>query len=325
MTTKQYFYKEFNTLDYILRNARSVIVFAHSNPDLDAAGSTVALGGFIARHYTKNVTLACFDTLPESLKGIMRGAVFHHPDTLDLASFDVAIGCDSVERGFDHIIEKLSDTCVTVAIDHHHDITLETDLCIIDGGYAATCEILYNFFTRMRKDFDKNIATALLAGIIGDTGAFQHANTSAAILQMSADLIKNGASITKIISTLFANRKIETLNLWGKALEKTKFYEDSGLAVTAITEDALVGHSLNGSEISNIASMLTTVPKVRAALIVYQADKNTVKGSLRAEKHANIDVSEIAHRLGGGGHPLASGFSLPGRLESRADGGWHIV
>ena len=325
MPPRKQFYKEFNTFDYILRQAQTIVLVPHSNPDLDAAGSVVALAGFIKEHYKKQVTIACYDVLPDSLTGIMNGAVFVHPDKLDLSTFDVAIGCDSVERGFDRVIKGLNEECVTVIIDHHHDISLNADLRLIDGSYAATCEILYNFFIHTDREFGKGIATALLAGIIGDTGAFQHANTTAEILQLSADLIKRGASITKIISTLFANRKIETLNLWGKALERTKFYEHSGLAVTAITEDNIAGHTINGAEISNIASMLTTVPSVKVALIVYQADKNTVKGSLRAEKHANVDVSAIAHTIGGGGHPLASGFSLSGKLETTSAGGWRIV
>lgn len=325
MPQKQRFFKEFNTLDYVLHNAQAILIVPHSNPDLDAAGSAVALYYFIKKQYHKTTTIACFDSMPESLREIMSGITFHHPDVLDLEKYDVAIGCDSVERGFDKIMLDLREDCVTVAIDHHHDIVLESDVRIIDGGYAATCEILYNFFTHIGVSVDKNIATALLAGIIGDTGAFQHANTSAEILLMSADLIKNGASITKIISTLFANRKIETLNLWGKALERTKFYQDSGLAVTAITADEMTGQMANATEVSNIASMLTTVPTVKAALIIYQADKDTIKGSLRAEKHAHIDVSAIAHTLGGGGHKLASGFSISGRIETLPNGGWKII
>jgi bifunctional oligoribonuclease and PAP phosphatase NrnA len=326
MPQKQLFYKEFNTLDYILKNAKDVLLVPHVNPDLDAAGSTTALYHFIKDHYKKNLTIACYDPLPDSMSDIMHGVIFVHPEKIDLTTFDVIIGCDSVERGFDRIVQGVRKNCVTVSIDHHHDITLTADVRIIDGGYAATCEILYNFFMHCApKALNKDIATALLAGIIGDTGAFQHANTSPEILSMSAHLIKNGASITKIISTLFANRKIETLNLWGKALERTKFYPESGLAVTAITQESMSGHYANSAEISNIASMLTTVPTVRAALVVYQAEKDVVKGSLRAEKHANIDVSAIAHTLGGGGHPLASGFSIPGRIEVSVDGGWHIV
>jgi phosphoesterase RecJ-like protein len=76
---------------------------------------------------------------------------------------------------------------------------------------------------------------------------------------------------------------------------------------------------------SNVASMLATVPSVRAAMVIYQADDNTIKGSLRAEKHGNIDVSAIAHTLGGGGHKLASGFSIAGKIVPVGESGWKIV
>lgn len=325
MSEKRQFLKEFNTLDYILRSAKNVLVVAHANPDPDAVGSTVALGSFVKKFYKANVVMGCYDPFPDTLSDIIPNTTFENPDELDLMLFDVVIGCDSVERGFDRVIEGVSENCVTIAIDHHHDITLQTDVRIIDGLYAATCEILYDFFIFTHKQFDKKIATALLAGIIGDTGAFQHANTSAEILTMSADLIKRGASITKIIATLSANQEIETLNLWGRALGRTKFYKENGLAVSAITREDLQGHLVNSGEISNVASMLATVPLVRAALVVYQADENTIKGSLRAEKHGNIDVSAIAHTLGGGGHKLASGFSIPGQIVGVDDNGWKIV
>ena len=325
MQQKNLFYKEFCTLHYILENARSILIVPHDSPDLDAVGSAVALSEFIQLNYAASTTIACHDILPESLNNIMPDIIFHHPDKIDLQTFDVIIGCDSIERGFHRIITGITDECVTVAIDHHHDISLTTDLQMIDSHYAATCEIIFRFIEHTKKPYSKKVATALLAGIIGDTGAFQHANTTAEILQMSADLIKKGASITKIMSTLYANRKIETLNLWGKALERTRYFSDTGLAVTAITEDGINNHEINSAEISNIASMLTTVPSIKAALIIYQAEKNLIKGSLRAEKYANIDVSAIAHTLGGGGHKLASGFSIPGRIESTTDGGWRVV
>ncbi len=325
MPTKNLFFKEFSTVDYVLRNAQHVVIMPHTHPDLDAVGSATALHDFIVQNYHKKVTIACFDRMPDSLTIINPHIPFVHPSDLDLSVFDVAIGCDSVERGFEKIIPQLHDDCVTIIIDHHHDITLDADIRIVDGGYAATCEVLYNFFIHTGLPITKNIAHALLGGIIGDTGAFQHANTTADILHISSDLIRKGASITKIISTLFANRKIETLNLWGKALERTKFYKESGLAVTALTQDDRDHYAINSAEVSNIASMLTTVPTVKAALIIYQSGKNMIKGSLRAEKHANIDVSAIAHRLGGGGHPLASGFSMPGHIEVDAHGGWRVV
>jgi len=325
MSGKQQFLKEFNTLDYILQSAKNVFIIGHSNPDADAVGSTVALSQFIKKYYTAKVTIGCYDLFPEQLRKIMPEKKFKNPEDLDLTQFDVVIGCDSVDRGFNRVIENISQTCVTVVIDHHHDTVTKSDLFINDDNYSSTCEILYSFFTFTHKKIDKKIATALLAGVIFDTGAFQHANTSAETLVVAADLIKQGASITKINSALFSDRNIETLNLWGRALERTKFFKDTGLAVSAITDKDLQGYSINAGEISNIASMLTTVPDVRAAIIVYQFEENIIKGSLRAEKHGNIDVSAIAHTLGGGGHKLASGFSIPGHITTTEDGKWKIA
>ncbi len=325
MSQSQKFLKEFNTLDYILQSANDIFVIGHSNPDADAIGSTVALMHFIQKYYKANVTIGCYDPFLESLTSIMPGITFENPEDLDLTSFDVVIGCDSVDRGFNRVIECVSEDCVTIIIDHHHDTVTRSDLYMNDDAYSSTCEILYNFFTFTQKKIDKKIATALLAGIIFDTGAFQHANTSAETLAVAADLIKHGASITKINRALFSDRNIETLNLWGRALERVHFYKESGLAVVAIANEDKEGYLINSGEMSNIASMLTTVPNVRAAIVVYQFDENIIKGSLRAEKHGNIDVSAIAHTLGGGGHKLASGFTIPGQIVTTKEGKWQIL
>jgi bifunctional oligoribonuclease and PAP phosphatase NrnA len=323
--SKQYFLKEFNTLNYILQSSSNILIIGHSNPDADAVGSTVALRGFIKKHYSANVSLGCYDDFPKSLMTLIPDAFFIHPEDLDIKSFDVIIGCDSVDRGFNSVIKDASDSCVTVIIDHHHDTITRADLFMNDANYSSTCEILYNFFKFTHKAITKDLATALLAGIIFDTGAFQHSNTTAETLSAASNLVKGGASITKINKALFSNRNVETLNLWGRALERTKFHKETGLAVAAITTADLNGYLINSGEISNIASMLTTVPDVRAAIIVYQSDPNTIKGSLRAEKHGGIDVSAIAHTLGGGGHKLASGFSIPGKIKTLPNGNWQIV
>jgi len=322
MSEKQQFLKEFNTLNYILQSARNVFIIGHSNPDADAVGSVVALSQFIKKYFTADVTIGCYDPFPETLTKIMSEDEFSNPQDLDLTQFDVVIGCDSVDRGFNRVIEDISNSCVTVVIDHHHDTVTRADLFMNDDSYSSTCEIVYNFFTFTHKKIDKKIATALLAGIIFDTGAFQHANTSSETLVVAANLIKHGASITKINSALFSGRDIKTLNLWGRTLERVRFFKDSGLAVAVITREE---GQVNSGEMSNIAAILATVPNVKVAIVVYQLDDNTIKGSLRAEKYNNIDVSAIAHTLGGGGHKLASGFSIPGRITTTDDGGWKIM
>jgi phosphoesterase RecJ-like protein len=325
MKTANQFYTEFQSLNYVLKKAQNILIIAHTYPDPDAVGSSLALMEFVKTHYKKKSTLACFDEFPEFLTPLFGEIKFHNPQNLKLEEFDVIIGCDSVERGLNKIMGKLNFTCLTVAIDHHPNLKLKTDIQIIEAEYSSTCEIIYNFIQFLRGKITPKIATALLTGIVGDTGAFQHSNTSAEVLSISSNLVNLGANLPKIISIAHADKEIDTLNFWGKAIERTKFYTKNGIAVTAITQEDADAYGDLPKNPSDIASILTTIPDIKMALIISQITPNRIKGSLRAEKEAEINVSKIAKTLGGGGHELASGFEMPGKIIVDENNNWKII
>lgn len=327
MHAQKKFAREFSHLSHVLEHCENILIVAHTRPDPDTAGSVVALGSYIKETYNKEVTLGCFNPFPAFLsKSLGKEHVFEILDSeqIDLTSFDLAIGCDSVDRGFDAVIEHLDPDCITVIFDHHHDISLEADIVMIDPTYASVTELLYHYFIHDHGIITKKIANALLAGIIGDTGIFQHANTSSSVLTVASDLIKKGASVSSIVNASFANQKIETLNLWGSALEKAQYHPESGLVTTALTREELHGRKPSSEEVKEVASILVNAPSVRAALIVFQIDHGQIKASLRAKKDALVDVSEIAHFFGGGGHPLAAGFEMTGTIRNLPQGGWYV-
>jgi len=321
-STTQHLTKEFNTLRYVLDRAQRILLVAHTRPDPDAVGSVTAMTHYI-RAIGKHADIACYSPFPDFLSGVL-AAQFHHPDTLDLSSYDVIIGCDSVDRGFDTMIAKANERCVTVAIDHHPDIETPVDVRIIDPSFAATCELIYHFLTFINAPITRDIATALLVGIIGDTGSFKHANTSARVISAAAHLMQRGAEATKIINNAFANKKISTLHLWGTALAKSRLDEKTGMIATALTRKDLSRLNPSSEDIKEVASILSTVPGARFSLIIFQIDDQMIKGSLRAEKEAGVDVSAIAHRFGGGGHTLASGFEIRGKIVE-TENGWQVV
>lgn len=324
MSVPKKFYKEFQTLNFTLQHAENILLVAHTRPDPDAVGSVVALARYIRTVLRKDVTVASFSPFPDFLEPVLGlGEPFASLETLDVGIFDLAIGCDSVDRGFDQVVPALSENCVTVAIDHHVDITLETDISIIDPAYASTTEILYWYFRSIHQKITYDIAVPLLTGLLGDTGVFQHANTSTHALKAAADLVRAGASVADIVDKAFTNQKIETLNLWGIALERAQFNERSGVIVTAITADDLAGRTPTSEEIKEVATILATVPGVRASLIMFQVTADAIKASLRGVKGAGIDLSEVARRFGGGGHELAAGFEVPGKIIA-TDTGWRV-
>lgn len=321
-TAMQKFSQEFHTLNYAIKKADDILLFAHSHPDGDTIGSVMALKEHI-KSLGKNADIACYDPFPDYLKEIVREN-FISPDKLDLSKYKLAIACDSVERGFDKILPHFSDNQVTALIDHHTGITIQGDITIIDPAISSTCEIIYEFLTFNKIEITSEMSTFLLLGILGDTGMLQHANTTSHVLEISSKLLKKGASLSKIVGTVFSNKNICTLKLWSKAFEKAKINPGNGMIVSALTKEDLKECAAGTEDIAQVASILNTVPGTRFSLILSEREGGFVKGSLRSETYKGVDVSQIAAQFGGGGHKLASGFEIKGKIVETKEG-WEIV
>lgn len=316
------FVAEFKTLQYIFRQAENVLLFAHTRPDGDTIGATIALKEHLVQQ-GKRVSIACIDPIPDHL-----GKFFHEEFLLEretvVEEYDVIVGCDGVERGMQVIMPRIQEKQVVVLIDHHPNIQQTGDVIIIDAKKSSACEILFDYFEWTQIEISPRMATALLVGIVFDTGNFQHACTTPRVLEVASTLMRYGGSLVKAVDVVFANKRVSVLKLWGKAFTKAKIFPESGLIASALTESDLEECGATAEDVYQVVSILSTVPDTRFSLVVFQRDKNTVKGQLRAEKDSGIDVSQIACQLGGGGHCMASGFEIPGRIVESQDG-WMIV
>jgi phosphoesterase RecJ-like protein len=308
----QSFTKEFKTLAYVIARAEKILLFAHNRPDPDTVGANMALY-FYLESLGKTVDVACWNDYPEHLQKLIPGK-FVHPDTLDLGSYDVVIAADSVDRGFHLLRDKFHEDQVIVLVDHHPDITLTGDIVLIDAEYSSTCEILHLFFGHQKIAVSKKMATALLTGILFDTGGFQHASVSPQIMQIASELMKLGAPLGKISKTLFTQQGLPAMRLWGKAFDKVKYVEKEAMLVTAITHEEIMECEAHPDDIYELANVLCTVPNIRYAMVLSEREPGLIRANLRAMKHSGMDVSALAHQFGGGGHKLASGFEISGKI-----------
>jgi len=316
------FSQEFNTLKFVIKESENILLFAHSRPDSDTVGSVLALREYI-NDLGKNVDIACSDPFPEYLESLTPN-YFNFPNHLNLKKYNLIIAADSVERGFQKIKNQLEDNQVVALLDHHPDITIQGDINIVDPVYSSVCEIIYNFFEFNEIKITRPMATFLLLGILGDTGMFQHSNTTSRVLEIASILIKSGAPITKIVNVAFSNKNISTLKLWGKAFEKAKINPKNGLISSVITQEDLKECGGNTEDIAQVAGILNTVPGAKFSLILSEREDGIIKGSLRSEEYKGVDVSRIAALFGGGGHKLASGFELKGKIIE-TENGWQVV
>jgi phosphoesterase RecJ-like protein len=318
----QAFQKEFKTLQYIIRKSDKILLVAHPRPDADTVGAVLALKEHL-KAQGKMVDISCSDPFPNFLRELT-SENFEYPAHLNLASYNAVIFCDAVDRAFDEIRPQISESQAVVIIDHHADVISQGDVNIIEPSYSSVCEILYNYFIFAKAPINNLTATYIMLGILGDTGNFQHANTTPRIMEIASDLMKKGANLPKIVSAVFANKKIATLKLWGKAFEKARINPKNGMIVSVLTREDIEKCDAAAEDIGQVASVLNTVPGTKFALILHEKEDGKIKGSLRSEEYKNTDVSAIAAGFGGGGHKLASGFEVKGKIVE-TEKGWKII
>jgi phosphoesterase RecJ-like protein len=315
------FAKEFNTLNYTIRGAKNILLFAHTRPDGDTVGSVLALREYI-KLLGKDVDIACFDLLPDYL-ATFSSVSFIQPDNLNLAKYKLIIATDSVERGFEKILPQIGENQITAIIDHHPDITIKSDIEIIDPTYSSVCEMVYDFFISNNLEITREISTFLMLGIIADTGVLQHSNTTSHVLGIISELMKKGAPMGKIINATFNSKKMSTLKLWGRAFERARINGDNGMITSVLTQEDIKEFGATTEDIAQVATILNTVPGTKFSLVLSERDDGIIKGSLRSEKYKGVNVSKLAAQFGGGGHELASGFEIKGKIVE-TENGWKI-
>ncbi len=313
---------EFNQLQELISQYENFLLVIHPSPDADALGSSYSLKYYIEKK-EKKATIYSIDLPSQDLNTLFN---FKNLTTnLKLANKEVIIFLD---RGdvyytlkFDQKIKKLKNPPKKIInIDHHPRTKIDIALNIRNTKAAATSEIIYHFFRHIDFPLNQKISQYLLNGIYADTGGFKHNNTSPEVLEIAGKLLRQGASITKINRALFANKTISALKLWGLALDRVQINKKTGMAVSFITKKDLKKCNASVKDLDGLSEILNTISEAKFSLMLTERDKNKVKASLRSEPYKKIDVSKIASMFKGGGHKLASGFEIEGKLKQTKDG-----
>lgn len=302
----------------VLAEKRRILIVSHRKPDADTLGAAIALGLWFEREQ-KDVVYACIDK-PSRVFSFLPG-VDKFVQEFDLNDFDLLVVVDagaSYMTGFENVYPNfLKPGIPLVNIDHHASNDLYGDLNIVDPKAASTTLMIYRMFKYLGVDMDDCMATALIAGLYGDTGSFMHSNTTPEVLAAAADLMAANARVADIVRSLFKSRSVATLRLWGKVLEKTKVVGDN-VVVATVTEQDYEKAGASPDNLSGVVDYLNMIPGANFSVLINEDRKGNVKGSFRTRRQ-DVDLSLIAGKFGGGGHPKAAGFTLPGRLEEEVN------
>jgi len=149
-------------------------------------------------------------------------------------------------------------------------------------------------------------------GILTDTGAFRFANTTPRVLHVAGALLERGVEPESIYESVYASAPEGRVRLMTEVLQTLVVEGERGLAWVTVPPDALHRHGTTADDLDGIVEYPRSITGVRLALLFRQLANGRVKVSFRSL--GDVDVAELAHRFGGGGHRKAAGASLDGTL-----------
>ena len=313
---------QFQQAKNLIDKSRRILLTMHERMDGDDGGALLAMGnqlekmGKVVTYAIKKGVTANLAFLPGSKK---------IADDIDHKNFDLVItfGCSTKDRTGSEKIMVLNVPFLN--IDHHPDNSNFGTVNIVDAKKSSVAELIYDFFLWNNWEITKDVATCLLTGIITDTGSFMHSNTQSSTLKAAAELMRKGAQTHNIIKQTYKSKSPQILKAWGKAMENSYYDEKHKIIYSVMTEKDLGNfEKLPGGAFEGFVETLNTMPEAKFAMFLRQ-DGGIIKGSLRSDTFKNIDVSKIAHIFGGGGHKLAAGFSVAGKLMKDEKGKWKVV
>ncbi len=200
-----------------------------------------------------------------------------------------------------------------INIDHHTGNTDFGRVNLVDVVAASTTEVLLGLLEEMEKKYQKkfvdaDVATLLMAGLITDTGSFQHANTSPRSMETAAKLLDKGARQQEIIKNIYKTKKLSTLKLWGNVLSRVETDPIYRLVWSSITKQDLDESGASSEESETIIDdLLSNAPDTELIMLFKYNDEGYVSASMRSTTNS-VDVGKICQDMGGGGHVRAAGF-----------------
>ncbi|OGM31973.1 hypothetical protein A2803_02695 [Candidatus Woesebacteria bacterium RIFCSPHIGHO2_01_FULL_44_21] len=295
-----------------IKAARRVLVNCHQRPDVDSISSALSMCVAL-KQMGKEVKVICPDDKLPELSFLSCFNEFEKIDynTFDFSKYDLFMVLDSaspeVVTGSKTIpLPEIE----TVVIDHHHTSIEFGKINLIDAERSATTELLYLLFEDWNIDITKELATSLLTGILGDTGAFEYHNTTPRTLQIAADLMSLGADKDGILLKIFRSKQMNLLKFWGKVLDKLEVDASGKFTWCAIPYSvySALGEPQTAREsASSLFSRM--IEGTEFGIVMLEESPGELRASFRA-RSTGFDVSKIATALGGGGHAGAAGVTV---------------
>ena len=203
----------------------------------------------------------------------------------------------------DILLNRCRDVTV---LDHHapRDVIDFKGWLVPDS--SSTCEMIFQILEAMGLGFKRDIAVALYAGIVYDTGSFIYPKTQARTFRIAETLVSSGAIPNEVFTRLYESKSIGALMLQSLVTSTMLLHEDDRIAIQVMPRETLIASGAKYDESQEIVNVPLQCEKVRISVFLKENESGVRRCSMRSK--GEVDCAVIAHNFGGGGHKTASGF-----------------
>lgn len=308
--------KMFDAIAELIDEAQTIVICAHTNPDGDALGSGLGLAMLIERVWPGKevVNLLADDKpipsiyrfMPQSERFVPACQYTGTPDLFFMIDLPHPSRLNEAQAIYERAVKR-------VTIDHHPSDDALGDVCLSRPEVAATGVMIAEFALNRKLALTPDIAICLLTAIVTDTGSFQYQNADSEAFEIASLLVDAGADPALISLNVYQSFRLEYLHLASLVMGRIKTYGNGRIAYSYALQDDFTVMGALPEESEGLIDIVRSVAGAQLALFVKQVDAHTVRGNLRSK--SDLDVSQVAAKLGGGGHRAAAGFSCSGTIE----------
>ncbi len=297
--------------------SQNIVIVAHTNPDGDALGSSLALSLILQRmgHTTNCVSPNRYPYFMEWMPGIADMRNFKHNSeevTRAVEESDIIFCLDfnttSRLEGLGDTINS-NTTAKRVLIDHHLNPNREIfDVIFSLPEESSTCFVLYSVIEKLFgiEVIDQTVGELIYTGMMTDTGNFSFAKLSPALYRALAVLSEANVDVPKINNYIYNSFSEGRARLFGYVVNrKMKIIEGGTVAYMSLTEREMREHSFQQGDSEGFVNYPLTVAKMKVSAL-FIAQRKFIRVSLRSR--GNRDVNLLSQKyFGGGGHKNAAG------------------
>ena len=292
------------------------IITTHLEADFDGIASMVA-----AHKLYPEAQLV----LPGGVQSRERAYLAHYPIPLtsitDLPLTDITrvILVDADHQDRLGLLEKIiEDESVSIHIWDHHPLEPTNPLamradCLKVEPVGASITLLVEALEEQCQNWSPKEATLFAIALYEETGHFTYLQTTPRDLQVGARLIETGADLTVVTDVIQRKWTEPQAALFNALLQTTQIFT-LGRRRVALTTLAWPEYVADLAPVTQQLGQLYNADAVLSAV----AMEGKVQFIGRS-RHPDMDMNQIAHAFGGGGHIMAAAASIKGLTLTEVD------